>query len=249
MLFGSPIPFDEALQSRKVKALLPTALKSAEIMQFPAQVRERAMLSAQTLSAEYLQSISDKVETMLNPKTVLRDGVPVTQGLDTATARLELKKFLQGISYTPPSDKAGTIEDLSSDGRLNLVLKMNVQMAQGYGNWKQGQDATVLDEFPAQELFRAEARKVPREWIERWRGAGGKVFAGGDGEKGRMIALKNDPIWTEISAFGLPYPPFDFNSGMDVRDVDRGEAIALGLIDRDTKIEPQSRGFEMEVAA
>jgi hypothetical protein len=45
-----------------------------------------------------------------------------------------------------------------------------------------------------------------------------------------MIALKNDPIWTAISSFGLPYPPYDFNSGMWVRDVSREEAEDLGLI-------------------
>jgi hypothetical protein len=38
--------------------------------------------------------------------------------------------------------------------------------------------------------------------------AGGQIFGG------RMIALKSDPIWTAISAFGTPYPPFDYNSGM-----------------------------------
>lgn len=66
-----------------------------------------------------------------------------------------------------------------------------------------------------------------------------------------MIALKNAPIWTAISAFGLPYAPFDFGSGMDVRDVDRDEAAALGLIDRDTQIEPETRGFneDLEVSA
>jgi hypothetical protein len=58
-----------------------------------------------------------------------------------------------------------------------------------------------------------------------------------------MIALKNDPIWTKISRFGLPYPPFDFNSGMDLQDVDRDEATQLGLIDRDTQIAPDKRGF------
>ena len=45
-----------------------------------------------------------------------------------------------------------------------------------------------------------------------------------------MIALKTDPIWTKISRFGHPWPPFDFNSGMGVRDVSRADAIRLGVI-------------------
>ena len=45
-----------------------------------------------------------------------------------------------------------------------------------------------------------------------------------------MIALKGDPIWTHISAFHLPFPPFDIDSGMDVDGVPREEAEKLGLI-------------------
>jgi hypothetical protein len=36
-----------------------------------------------------------------------------------------------------------------------------------------------------------------------------------------FIAPKGDPIWTAISRFGLPYAPFDFNSGMILRPVRR----------------------------
>jgi hypothetical protein len=235
MILSEPIPFRDALQSRAVKKVLPTNLTSAELMQLDAAIREKAMFSAQTLLEDYLKDISKKVETILNPVSV--DGR--TEGMDTATARLQLKEQLRSLGYSPDPDKRGTIEDLSSDQRINLVLKMNVEMAQGYGDWRQSQDPAVLDQFPAQELFRGEDRKEPRDWMTRWRGAGGQLYGG------RMIALKNDPIWTELSAFGLPYPPFDFNSGMWVRDVDRDEAVQLGLIDQDTQIQPQSRGFEM----
>jgi hypothetical protein len=58
-----------------------------------------------------------------------------------------------------------------------------------------------------------------------------------------MIARKNDPIWEKISRFGEPYPPFDYNSGMWTRDISRAEAMELGVIDRDTLINPQDRGF------
>ena len=66
----------------------------------------------------------------------------------------------------------------------------------------------------------------------RWAAAGGTFFGG------RMIALKTDPIWREINRFGVDYPPFDFNSGMDVVDVDRDEAEAIGLLARDEVVEP-----------
>lgn len=53
--------------------------------------------------------------------------------------------------------------------------------------------------------------------------AGGKLY------DGRMIALRNDPIWRGISRFGSPVPPFDFNSGMGLEEVNRFEAEALGV--------------------
>ena len=182
-------------------------------------------------NAGYLQEIKDRVESILRPRTVLRDGRPVTEGMDITTARAELKQVLRSIGYQP-GEQAGTIQDLGSDRRLELQLKTNVESAQGYGNFLQGQAAGAIDAFPPQELFRAEDREEPRNWPTRWMQAGGQIF------NGRMIALKSDPIWEAISAFGTPWPPFDFNSGMWVRDIPRSEAIALGLLDANETIEP-----------
>ncbi len=65
-------------------------------------------------------------------------------------------------------------------------------------------------------------------------------------DHGRVIARKNSPIWAELGssknfddALDVDYPPFAFNSGMWVRDIDRDEALALGLIEADTVIEPK----------
>jgi len=51
-----------------------------------------------------------------------------------------------------------------------------------------------------------------------------------------MIALKDDPIWETVSAFGLPFRPFDFLSGMDIRDIKRSEATELDLITPERRI-------------
>ena len=64
-----------------------------------------------------------------------------------------------------------------------------------------------------------------------------------------MIALKNDPIWTEISAFRNPYPPFDYNSGMGIRNVPRSEAIRLGVMTAEQKVRPEKRGFNQGLSA
>ncbi|MBR0198127.1 MAG: hypothetical protein IJQ34_08330, partial [Kiritimatiellae bacterium] len=69
--------------------------------------------------------------------------------------------------------------------------------------------------------------KNPRgDWPKRWQKAGGKIFPGG-----RMIALKDDPVWVKLSVFDNPFPPFDWGSGMGLEDIGRKEAVKLGLID------------------
>lgn len=245
MLFNSPIPFAEALDARKVKALLPTELDSGELAKIDPQILERAKFMACCNRVEILQGIMDQIEPGLNPHTEMleRDGVkkPVTVGPDPATIRLNIKKSLADMGYKPDPDDEGTIKDFSSDQRINLVTKMNIEGAQGYGHWMQGQDEDALDQFPCQELFRLESREVPRDWEDRWEEAGGEFF------DDRMIAPKNDPIWTALSAFGTPYPPFDYNSGMWVRDISRDEAEDLGVIKTDQQIKPQDRGFNDEL--
>ncbi len=69
--------------------------------------------------------------------------------------------------------------------------------------------------------------RVPRDWKLRWQASGGKLY------NGRMIAEINSPIWKNISRFDLPYPPFDFNSEMGVVDIERSDAIKLGLLPED----------------
>lgn len=54
-----------------------------------------------------------------------------------------------------------------------------------------------------------------------------------------MIALKTDPIWPAINAFGLPCPPFNLDSAFDVRDISFTETQKLGILNsaHDTEAE------------
>lgn len=236
-----PSPFAEALASLNQRTPTGADLGSSEWRDVPAALRARAFFSARVQNTRYLQDIKDAVESILHPRTETNDeGAPVTRGLNLASARAELKQVLQRLNYDP-GEKAGGLQDLSSDSRLELQLKTNVESAQGFGAFLQGQAAGAIDAFPAQELFRVEDREEPRSWPTRWMQAGGQIFGG------RMIALKNDPVWFALSdadrfgdALGNPYPPFAFNSGMWVRDIARDEAIALGLMTDDTVVQPQA---------
>lgn len=247
--------FKEALQSRAVRSAMPTDLSSAELEQLPADVLERAVFSAKTMATGYLDALETQIRDLLEPGTAARAGqgelegaFPFTAGTNKATARFELKKVWEALGYEPPLGKEGTIEDLSSDARIDLVLQTNVDMARGYGQWRQGQDEAVLDLWPCSELYRAEKRRVERDWLSRWRAAAAEV---GDSDAlkalPRMIARKDSPIWEALSRFKTPYPPFDFNSGMWTKDVSREEAVAFGILGEWDRVQPQERGFEADL--
>jgi hypothetical protein len=224
------------------KMPIARALTSAEWADVPLALRERAFWTARFAKADVLQVMHDAIRDRL--KLEPRESVPgrgaVTMSRDNFM--VEMRDRLEAAGYVPPQGKAGTIQDLTSKGRLGLIFDINTQMAQEYARWKSGQLPGALDAFPCQELIREEDRKVPRNWIERWRGAGGQFY------DGRMMAAKDDPIWTEISAFGTPWPPFDFNSGMGTRDISRSEAVRLGVIAPGAEVKPPEVEFNAELS-
>ncbi|MBI5771914.1 MAG: hypothetical protein HZA93_29345 [Verrucomicrobia bacterium] len=238
MKYAKPLPFKEAATAAQARTLLPTAMRTAEFEQLVADghaaVLERARFSAGVRKVEHLQVLDDGINDLVAGQT------------DLATARLAVKRFVRGTGYLAPAEERGTLTDLASDARTNLQLTMGVQQAQGYGWWKQGQQEDVLDAFPADAFVRVESRVKPREdWPERWNAARAATVTDGatDSSSGRMVALKNHPIWAKLSRFGTPYEPFDFGSGRGVEDVSRKDAMDLGLIGRDTQIFPQDRPF------
>jgi hypothetical protein len=233
MNFRTPLPFLQAIDSRTVRTVLPTDFRTQLLQEIPPQLRERAFFSAGVTNAEFLDRANSAIDDLLSGT------------VDRATKRLELKQLLARLEYRPVPGEEGTLTDLSGDLRLNLILDQNLQAAQGYGSWKQGQDPAILDLWPAQELIDTNPGQTDnrRNWRQIWTDAGGQFYGN------RMIALKNDPIWTRISRFSVPYPPFDFGSYWDVADIDRNEAVALGLIDRDTELLPQDRGFNDDLQA
>lgn len=242
MIYAGPMPYQEALDAAEVRTILPTTGNSADIARLrrlePALLR-RSMWSATVDVFSRVQAMADSVNAVLSGQA------------DQATAVAELGKALEREGYSPKPGEFGTIKDLRTIERRRLIVETNVATAQGYGWREQGMQAEVLDEFPAQELFRAfgpdDAAKR-RNWADRWQQAGGEFFGN------RMIALKTDQVWERLGtmfddSLGNPYPPFAFNSGMEVRDIDRDEAQALGLIDEATTLFPQPLNLNAELEA
>ncbi len=242
MLFSKPIPFKEAIASRKAKKLLPTTLGSRELAELAPEIRERAMFSARVTDTQFLANADRLINDIVSTQgTGLGKR---TSPLSRIEARAELQNYLDSIRYKAPKGKEGTLQDLSSNGRLDLIVDTNVKMAHGYGQFAVQNDPDIIDAIPCLELIRNEPRKEPRtNWPQRFVAAGGALYGG------RMIARKDSPVWSNLSRFGLPYPPFDYNSGMGTREIFRREAEELGVIKRSDIVKPQERNLNDNVEA
>lgn len=246
-------PLSAALR-RLRRAIYPTALSSAEIDRLNVEVVERAFLSARNTLQAVLARTHQVVTEIVAPQEITRPDRVTPQnpegrvqvGKSLAYARAAVKNELARLGYQPEPGKRGTIEDLSSDQRVNLVITHNVAEARAYGQHVRGNHDPELQDYPCYELIRLEGRKVPRAWVVRWQGAGGRLFPGGR-EKTlqdfRLVARKDDPIWTAISRFGRPWPPYDFRSGIGRRPLTRRESVALGVITADAVITPARQAF------
>ena len=194
------------------KALVGSSLNSREWNLVQAGLRDRAFISSQVESMRILHAarrmVADRAGGQLSASEIRRD----------------LRKVISSTGYRPPEGKEGTLQDLYSKRRLDTIIRTNVEQARGYVRHLDGMKPGAFAAFPGQELIRVRERKEKRDWATRWKNAGGQFY------NGRMIALRDDPIWERISVFGNPFPPFDWGSGMGVRAGSRRDSIALGVI-------------------
>jgi len=232
------------LQQWRDRTIMPTSLSSSELRELNQEKLERSVFSARTTEAKYVQEIADKIDDLYSGK------------INYATARLELLEKLQDLGYDPakgfPDEvgalpaRPGSLRDLSSSSRLDLVVRTNEQLAANYGRMKEGNTPYALNAFPAWELIRIEPRKHERsDHEERWQAAGESVDWEG-AIQSPMMARKDSPIWQALGdgeggfddTLGNPYPPFAFGTGFGWREVSRDEAVEEGLIDEDEQVGP-----------
>ena len=195
------------------KALVGSNLDSSQWNQIQAGFRNRAFFSSRVAQVNILAAMRERVAKYAEGET------------DLSKIRMIIRDDLRRANYTPEPGQENTIHDLFSQARLDVIIKTNVAQARGYMQYAEGLSPGAFAAFPAQEFTRIRHSNTPRkDWPQRWAKAGGKVYGG------KMIALKDDPVWERLSVFGNPFPPFDWGSGMGVLDVDRKTAIRLGLI-------------------
>ena len=194
------------LRARKID---PSGLTTAQRALIDARVNDACFFSSKVSDAKLLEKM----------RTYIAEAAEGKRFRSRADFIREMRAYF-GRSKTKDS---GKLTDITSSRRLGLIFDFQQERLSAEIFLAQGEDQDHAWAFPCLELIRVSQRMVPRPWRERWKEAGGKLY------DGRMIALRNDPIWRKISRFGSPVPPFDFNSGMGLEEVNRFEAEALGV--------------------
>ena len=184
-----------------------------------AGIKDRAFFSSRVESVRFLDVCCSKIADLLG-------NVRNSDGALTSRAEV-VSSIMRAAREAGISSGSASISDPGSEARANVIIDTNAGLAAGYARLEMDSTLGARIAFPCYELVRIEERNVPRDWRSKWIAKGGRLY------QGRMVALKDDPIWTAISRFGCPYPPFDYNSGMGLDDVSHDEAVSLGVIKDD----------------
>ena len=235
----------DAFRIGRERGVLPTSLGTQEIREeLAGELRSKSVFSARVTSAVFLEQVKLVVNSITGDER--GEGDERVSGMSLAEGRVVLREALDALGYTPeggfpdsdavvPPAVEGTLQDLRSRRRLNLIIETQAALLQGAGQKLRGLD--VIDFFPAWELVRFESAEVPRDWEERFDQAGGTILVDEDGRR-RLVAHKNDPVWDALGdsalfddALDVDHPPFAFTSGMGWREVRGSEWRTLGGVD------------------
>lgn len=226
----TPIPSTPAGATLAGMTPRETDLSSRQLRSWPDRIKDEAVFSARTTFRSYVDMIRKRLVEV------------ATRAIIPDEAERMLRRTLEEVGYRPetgfpdargrvPPATPGSITDLSSSRRIQLIIDTNVKQARSLGQIASSENPVFLMTNPAWKLTRTGARKKPRgDWRRRWEEAG--AACGWRGAlKTQMIALKTSPIWHEIGrgaggfedCIGTDYPPFAFGSGLAWVNVGRRE--------------------------
>lgn len=250
------------------RGAVPSPMSAEQWGAMPLGVRERAFWSAKVTHAQHVADLKSACLDALNgaqvkvrdlhmhrwtpeeleeigPDGVKRGDRTILLTREAVVGEMRKRAMERGLTPTGPRP----MEDIAHSSRLRLIAQMAEDTSRERARFERGNDTEVLFMWPAQELIREEAREHPRDWAQRWRDAADAVGWEGVARSGEWIARKDSPVWLALSAFGQPYPPFDYGSGMGVRDVDRDKAVELGLVEENEEIANPGDLFREQLGA
>ncbi len=231
MNLNRPLPnARRALQMAKARNLFPTEAGTAELREMERELLRRSVFSARVTNTRFLQAVKTRVERLLK-----------SDAPDVGAARRELRGILKGLGYTTEKGfgdaepvAPGSIQDLTSTARLDLILETQAQLLSGHAQRQHGLTPSSRERAPAWEFIRIKDSAAPRDWLRRWDIAGGRVT--NEGGVSKFIALKSSPLWDALGdaalfddALNVNHPPFAFNSGMAWASVSAKRAARLGI--------------------
>lgn len=181
-----------------------------------------------------VRTLADTVSRHTFPANGLNVSLPEASRLLNA-----LLKCYFAHNYETPQQ---ALEEATTQECLKTLLRLENSKA----HYNFDTQDIGLKIFPGQELCLAYHGNADNDRLEdckrKWIANGGSIY------DGRMIALIKDPIWSRMSIFGLPYPPFDFSCPFDVLGVSRKDCIALGLIKENKSLLRTRKPFRFKLS-
>lgn len=210
-------------------------MNTAEWAKVPVALRNRAFMSARVENAQFLQASRDFLNGFLrDTRVTLPDGREALKAGGRAQFVREMQKKAMELGLGPLGKTP--ITDVRNESRLKLIFDTNRKAAQDYGNFKQGMDPDVLNEFPCQRFIRVARVDEPRPSHEA--------------HKGEVHRKDDLQFWIDMNPdFGVPWGPWGFNSQMGVEDVGRDEAESMGLVQPGEVIQPKDADFNRDLSA
>lgn len=225
-------------------------LTQQQVVKLAESIDKQAAGASEKTLETFLDAFEKRVRSILNPD----ESSGVQRGSSPTTARAELAQLAEELD----------VPQLANNERLKFSLDVQEQVARGAGKYVSENENA--DEYPAWQLRRTYTVSIPRgyelkngmvsenpedSWESRWYAAaaesGDSDAARVLAETGRMIALKSSGIWQALGdgaggytdTLGNPFPPFAFNSGMDLEEIDKETCVEYGLLNPKEKGEGQ----------
>lgn len=230
-----PTPFLEAVEKWLPRALAAAKLTSVQWKIVAIDIKQRAFFASRVANAQWLQAAKDFFSDYL---TAAREVLPNGEIALKAGSRAQFVVNMQEKARQMGIGQLGktAITNLQNENRLKLIFEVNQKSAYDFANYQQGIDPDVLNFYPAQRFIRVSQVKEPRPWHEE--------------HKGEVHRKDDVEFWRSMNRdFNVPWGPWGYNSGMDVLDVDRDEAEALGLVSPHERLSPPAVAFNDDLQA